>query len=134
MRLASRGLGGGAVLLLAALLLVAFAPPGSGEAEAQSGRVRLIMVDDPNCWFCRQWNEKVGRGYAQSPEGKIAPLRRVARGAPELKGLTPVVLTPTFIVMEGSREVGRISGFSGPSYFYEDLRDILTRAGYRHGS
>lgn len=122
-------------MLFAALLFAAaVAPLGSFGADAQSGRVRLIMVDDPNCWFCRQWNEKVGLSYAESPEGRIAPLRRVARGAPELRGLTPVVLTPTFIVMEGSREVGRISGFSGPSYFYEDLRDILTRAGYRPGS
>ncbi|AHB48898.1 regulatory protein [Hyphomicrobium nitrativorans NL23] len=117
-----------------ALVLVAFAAVLPAVAGERSTDVELIMVDDPACRFCQKWNEAVGKGYAKSPEGAAAPLKRVPRGAPELQGLAPVIYTPTFIVMDGGGEVGRISGYSGPSYFYSDLRDILARAGHLRGS
>lgn len=128
------GAGAGVVRVAAALMVVALAAMSPAAAGEQSADVELIMVDDPACRFCQKWNEAVGRGYAKSPEGEAAPLKRVPRGAPELEGLAPVIYTPTFIVIEGGREVGRISGYSGSSYFYADLRDILTRAGYLRGS
>lgn len=128
------GAGAGVVRVAAALMVVALVAMSPAAAGEQSADVELIMVDDPACRFCQKWNEAVGRGYAKSPEGEAAPLKRVPRGAPELEGLAPVIYTPTFIVIEGGREVGRISGYSGPSYFYADLRDILTRAGYLRGS
>ena len=127
-----RGVGAGAVVA-AALMLAAFAM-ASPTAAGNRSAVTLIMVDDPACRFCQKWNEAVGAGYAKSPEGEAAPLKRVPREAPELHGLAPVIYTPTFIVMDGGREVGRISGYSGASYFYADLRDILTRAGHLRGS
>lgn len=130
MRLASRPSSVGAWLVAVASVLLAFASVWPGEAQADGVRVRLIMVDDPACRFCRKWEEVVGRGYAKSAEGRIAPLKRVRRGARELSGLAPVIYTPTFIVMrDDGGELGRISGFSGSGYFYEDLRDILARAG-----
>ena len=138
MWLPSRGVGRGAVGVVAALILVAFAAVAPLAVQAVSGErsagVSLIMVDDPACRFCQTWNEAVGAGYAKSPEGAAAPLKRVPRGAPELQGLAPVIYTPTFIVMDDGQELGRISGYSGPSYFYSDLRDILTRAGHLRGS
>lgn len=115
--------------VLAAFVVLAFAAAAPGEAVASGKRVQLIMVDDPTCRYCRMWNEAVGVGYAKSPEGRIAPLKRVRRGARELTGLERVVYTPTFIVMRDGEEAGRISGYSGPDYFYEDLREILQRAG-----
>lgn len=123
----------GAWLLGVAIAFPAFAAAGSGnagaQAEARSASHRLIMVDDPSCRFCRAWDEAVGRGYAKSPEGRKAPLTRVRRGAAELRGLAPVIYTPTFIVMRGGTETGRISGYPGPGYFYEELREILARGG-----
>lgn len=137
MRLASHGPRTGAWRIGAALAFAAFAIAGSGNARADAGsvsgsghgRLQLIMVDDPACRFCRKWDEAVGGGYAASPEGRAAPLKRVLRDASELENLTPVAYTPTFIVMRGDQEIGRISGYSGPKYFYEDLRDILAMAG-----
>ena len=126
--------GVGAARIVAALVLVALAMAWPAAAGERSTAVELIMVDDPACRFCQKWNEAVGRGYAKSPEGKVAPLKRVPRGAPEIEGLATVIYTPTFLVMDGGKELGRISGYSGPSYFYEDLRDILTRAGHLRGS
>lgn len=129
MRLPSQGLRTEIWFLAAALAAVVLTAGAPGEARALEQRVRLIMVDDPACRYCRRWNEAVGVGYANSPEGRIAPLKRVRRAAPELEGLDHVVYTPTFIVMQGAAEVGRISGYSGPGYFYEDLREIFARAG-----
>ncbi len=134
MWLPSRGGWGDGVRVAAALTLMVFAAVSSAVAGERSADVALIMVDDPACRFCQKWNEAVGKGYAKSPEGEAAPLKRVPRGAPELQGLAPVIYTPTFIVMDGGRELGRISGYSGPSYFYADLRDILARAGHLRGS
>lgn len=129
MRLPSHAARRGPWLVLAAFVGLAFAAVAPGQAGASGKRVQLIMVDDPTCRYCRMWNEAVGAGYAKSPEGRTAPLKRVRRGARELAGLEHVVYTPTFIVMQGGEEVGRISGYSGPDYFYEDLREIFERAG-----
>lgn len=133
MWLARRGAWDAAAVLGAAALLAVSAMAGPGTNGEKSSPIELIMVDDPACRFCQKWNDAVGRGYAKSPEGQAAPLKRVPRGAPELEGLAPVIYTPTFIVMNGGNELGRISGYSGPSYFYDDLRSILRRADHKRG-
>ncbi len=102
--------------------------PAHAEPAA---RVRVIMMEEPGCRFCAAWDRDVGRIYAATPEGQFAPLLRVRRGAAELKGLTkPAIYTPTFIVMTGDKEAGRITGYPGESYFWEELKVILTDLGY----
>jgi hypothetical protein len=116
----------GALLFLLAPWLMA---PVSDPAVAASG-VRLIMVDDPACYYCRKWNAEIGRGYGKSAEGRFAPLKRVRRGAKEIQGFAPVVFTPTFIVVRGGSELGRISGYPGRDYFYSELGSTLRAAGF----
>jgi hypothetical protein len=103
-----------------------------GSFAAASG-VRLIMVQEPDCRFCRQWEADIGPRYARSAEGRFAPLERVRRNAPAISGLAPVVYTPTFIVLRGGEEIGRITGYPGPEYFWEELDPILAVAGYSPG-
>lgn len=122
---------GPAIVLWALLLL--FAPgtvaPDDGAAKAAPG-VRLIMVDDPACHYCRKWTAEIGRGYGKSAEGRFAPLKRVRRGAREIAGFAPVIFTPTFIVVRQGQELGRISGYPGRDYFYPELRGVLATAGF----
>lgn len=99
-------------------------------AARSADGVRLIMVEEPGCRFCRQWDAEIAPGYRKSAEGRFAPLRRVRRGAPELKGLAPIPFTPTFIVMRNREELGRITGYPGADYFYEELRPLLSRIGF----
>lgn len=99
------------------------------EATAASG-VRLLMVEERGCRFCRKWDAEIAHGYRKSAEGRFAPLKRVQRGSPEIKGLDPVVFTPTFIVVRSGEEVGRVTGYPGAEYFYSELRPILSAAGF----
>ncbi|WP_072391843.1 hypothetical protein [Hyphomicrobium sp. CS1GBMeth3] len=121
---------------LAALLVVLIALVTAGtpipNATAASG-IRLVMVEEPGCRFCRKWDAEIASGYSKSAEGRFAPLRRVRRGAPEIKSLAPVVFTPTFIVLRSGEELGRITGYPGAEYFYGELRPILAAAGFFPG-
>lgn len=118
------------VVLLSAIVVGFVYPRQSAFAFASGDRVTLLMVEQPGCRFCAKWNADIGPAYEQSVEGKFAPLMRVQRDAKVLQNLKPVVFTPTFIVMSGSNEVGRITGYPGRDYFWSELRDALLPAGF----
>ena len=123
-----------AAAVCAALLLAvfsAFAMMSSAFARTDAPDVTLMMVEEPGCHFCRKWHAEIGPGYPSTAEGRFAPLKRVVgRGAPELKGLAPVIYTPTFIVMREGRELGRLPGYPGAEYFYPELKPLLAAAGF----
>jgi hypothetical protein len=125
---------GVAAILGAALLL---AGAGLADRAAHAARpatgIRLVMVEEPGCRFCRKWDAEIAPGYRKSAEGRFAPLKRVRRGAPELRGLAPIVFTPTFVVLRSGEELGRITGYPGADYFYSELRPILSAAGFLRG-
>mgnify|MGYP002787367036 FL=1 len=105
----------------------------AGEAKsleiARAEATTLIMVDDPACHYCRRWNREVGGGYGRTAEGRAAPLKRVGRDSKALAEFAPVVYTPTFILVRGGREVGRITGYPGQLYFWEELSQLMSSAG-----
>ncbi|MGE0024683.1 MAG: thioredoxin [Hyphomicrobium sp.] len=119
-----------AAAVLALLLLTVSATAGREPGAAASSGLRLVMVEERGCRFCLKWNAEIAPGYPKSAEGRFAPLQRVRRGAPEIKDLAPVVYTPTFVVMRGGEELGRITGYPGADYFYGELRPILSAAGF----
>jgi hypothetical protein len=111
----------------AALALVL--APHDGPRAAGSD-IRLVMVEEKGCRFCRMWDAQIGRAYPKTAEGRFAPLKRVRRGAPEIRGFNPVVYTPTFIVVRSGEEIGRITGYPGQDYFWSELTPILSAAGF----
>lgn len=117
-------------LLLGALATVITA---RSAAAAAGGGLTLIMVDEPGCQYCRKFDAEIGRGYPRTNEGRFAPLLRVRRHAPELKGLAPVIYTPTFILLRRGEELGRITGYPGAEYFYSELEDLFSKAGFIRG-
>ena len=92
--------------------------------------IRLLMIETATCSFCRRWHAEIGPAYPKSREGQFAPLVRAGFDAPELKGLKPVTFTPTFIVLRGTMEVGRLTGYPGQDYFWDEIREVLKPAGY----
>jgi thioredoxin-related protein len=98
---------------------------------ARAAAAALIMVDDPACGYCVRWNKEVGRGYARTAEGRAAPLQRVRRNSRALADFAPVIYTPTFILVRGGREVGRITGYPGQLYFWEELSNLMSSAGIK---
>ncbi|MEZ5714516.1 MAG: thioredoxin family protein [Paracoccaceae bacterium] len=110
-----------AALVIAILAGFALLPRGARAAE-------LLMVEQEGCGYCALWNKVVGPIYPKTPEGAFAPLRRVDLhdGAPE--GITfdrRVVFTPTFILVENGRELGRIEGYPGEDFFWALLGQML---------
>jgi hypothetical protein len=109
-------------LMLWALALVASV---RGIAAAE-----LVMFEDPVCPWCRRWHAEIGPGYPNTKEGRLAPLRRVdikdqAKAGVVLK--QPVTATPTFVLVEDGRELGRLVGYPGSDFFYSLLGEALAR-------
>ena len=112
------------VLTLAAALAL-FGPRDSLAAE-------LVMFETMGCSWCAVWNDEVGGIYHKTPEAKTAPLRRVdldeAR-PPDLESVRGIVYTPTFVLVDQGRELGRISGYPGADHFWGLLGMLLDELG-----
>jgi hypothetical protein len=104
--------------------------PRSAAAQPD---LRLIMVDEPGCRYCRLFDAEVGGAYHRTAEGRFAPLVRVRRKSPELKGFNPVIYTPTFLLVRRGEELGRLTGYPGSEYFYSELDELLAKAGFARG-
>ena len=81
----------------------------------------LVMFDRAGCAWCLRWEQDVGPIYPKTPEGKRAPLRHVSldRAIPQDLKLKPAIFyTPTFVLMEKGREIGRITGYMGDDAFW----------------
>lgn len=92
--------------------------------------VRVLMVEEAGCRFCERFDAEVGPAYPKSAEGRFAPLVRVGRNAPELDGLKPAPFTPTFIVLRDGQEAGRITGYPGEVFFWQELAELLVTIGF----
>jgi hypothetical protein len=92
----------------------------------------LLMFEAPACPYCARWRAEVGPGYAKSAEGRRAPLHELA--IEEASGLriqfnAPIVVSPTFVVVDGGKEIGRIIGYPGPDFFWGFLEPIVAKLG-----
>jgi len=98
---------------------------------ASAGSLRaaeLLMFDDPSCGWCRRWHVEVGPSYPKSEEGQRAPLRRLDIRDQETAGVAfarPVHATPTFVLVDNGREVGRIVGYPGSHFFYPRVAELM---------
>ncbi len=115
--------------LLAALLLAFLAALLALGPPARAAELELIMFQTPECPWCQAWEAEVGVIYAKTPEGRRAPLRRVDIYAPppDLDQVNGIYYTPTFVLLAGGREVGRILGYPGEAYFWTLLGEFLDR-------
>ena len=112
------------ILLIACLALAANLMPVSARAA------ELVMFDSAGCIYCQRWERDVGRLYDKTAEAKILPLRRIDISRQSSSGVTlsePVHYTPTFVVVDQGREVGRIEGFSSDDQFWGLLDGIAAK-------
>lgn len=135
-------------ILAVALLALPFAPlvlaPLAARAEAPVAalpeapaataepRFRLLMIEQEGCAYCRMWNTDLGPIYPKTPEGQLAPLEHADLRSDWDTGLEigpRPVFTPTFVLLEGNREVGRIEGYPGEDFFWGLLGMALRKAG-----
>ena len=88
----------------------------------------LVMVEQPGCVYCEQWDTKIAPIYPKTPEGKYAPLLRVQLRDAAPDGMTyarRVNFTPTFILMNDGEEKARIEGYPGEDFFWGLLGMML---------
>lgn len=107
-------------------------------AAAQTvGAAELVMFERAGCPWCARWNREIAPVYPKTAEGRAAPLRRIdidaARPADPTFG-APVRFTPTFVVVDRGREVGRITGYMSEDSFWGLLADVLARIPRREGT
>ena len=92
----------------------------------------LLMFESPGCSWCAQWRAEVGPGYPKSDEGKRAPLRMLPLAQASSSGVqlaAPVVMSPTFVLVDDGREVGRIVGYPGADFFWGLLSQMIAKLG-----
>jgi thioredoxin-related protein len=107
------------VAVLAAVLLVLFG--------AQATASELVMFERDGCAWCQRWNKEIGTVYDRTQEAQRLPLRRVNLDR-QTAGITlkePVRYSPTFVVVDGGAEVGRITGYSNDDSFWGLLGALL---------
>ena len=111
-------------IAFAVLVLVGSLVMGGGRARA----AELVMFEDPGCGWCRRWLAEVGPAYPRTAEGQVAPLRRIHIREQAISGVVlerPITATPTFVLAERGREIGRIVGYPGEEFFYGLLDNLL---------
>jgi thioredoxin-related protein len=104
-----------------AMLWAMLAPAGAQTAE-------LLMFESPGCPWCKRWHAEVGPGYPRSEEGKRAPLRIVPLERSSTGGValaSPVGASPTFVLVNQGKEVGRIVGYPGADFFWPMLAELI---------
>lgn len=115
-----------ACVALAAFVVVVCA------GETRSFAAELVMFERPGCVWCERWNAEVGTIYPKTRESCLAPLRRVDILQPMPEDLREIVhggLTPTFVLVDGGVEIGRIRGYPGEAFFWSLLDELLARPG-----
>jgi cytochrome c551/c552 len=108
-------------------LLAAAALAASLLWPALSRAAELVMFEQGGCVWCAWWNREVGPVYDKTAEAKVLTLRRIDIGQQTAAGVTlaaPVIYTPTFVVVDNGREIGRITGFINNEAFW-GLLDTL---------
>lgn len=114
------------LLKLTSAGFAALALPGLANAK---GKLELIMFDQVGCQWCAKWQKEVGGVYHKSYEGKRAPVRRVdmfGDRPAELAFIKDIVYSPTFVLVQDGRELGRITGYPGKAHFYVLLSQMLS--------
>jgi hypothetical protein len=114
----------GKLWYLPVIFVLACAPVGGVSAA------ELVMFESDICEWCEKWHEEVGVIYAKTDEARLAPLRRVDIYDPvpeDLKHLKAAHYTPTFVLMQDGKEVGRILGYPGEDFFWGLLAEELNK-------
>lgn len=102
----------------------------SGLSALSAAAAELVLFEAADCVWCEAWNTEIGDIYPKTAEAQIAPLRRVDihdERPVDLAAVRGIVYTPTFVLMEGGQEVGRITGYAGEEFFWGLLGIELKR-------
>ena len=92
----------------------------------------LLMFRAAGCPYCVAWDRAIGPIYPKTDVGKRAPLRHVdisRRNDSSIALKSPVRFTPTFVLADKGRELGRIEGYAGEDFFWGLLERLMLQHG-----
>ena len=99
-------------------------------AAAPAGAAELVMLSQQGCAWCLRFDKEIAPAYAKTAEGRRAPLRRVDINGDwpaDLPDLRTDRFTPTFVLVDDGREIGRMRGYAGDEFFWFLLDEMLAR-------
>lgn len=116
---------------VAGVLVMSLGSPRADDKAATgiASGLRLIMVDDVGCVYCRKWDAEVGVIYERSAVSTVAPLERRPKRHGDLAPYEPLAYTPTFILVRDGMEIGRIVGYPGADFFWAEFERLVAKAG-----
>jgi thioredoxin-related protein len=88
----------------------------------------LLMFEEAHCPYCDKWKSEVGVIYHKTPQGQQFPLQALDIDDIHSAGygaLRDIRYTPTFVLWNGSGEVGRITGYNSEDFFWGLLDQII---------
>lgn len=97
-----------------------------GRADA----AELLMFRQDGCVWCERWEREIGVVYDKTAESQTVPLRRINLVRERADGIalaSPVRFTPTFVVVEDGREIGRILGYASDHQFWGLLGSMIAK-------
>lgn len=100
-------------------------------AIAGRTELQLVVMEAPGCIYCGLFRRDVLPSYEASARAKDVPVRFLDindMATSDLDLQSSVEIVPTFVLVKGNKEVGRIPGYVGPETFYRSINYlILTR-------
>ena len=109
--------------LISILLVTLLLAPAARSAE-------LVVFEQKGCVWCQRFDREIAPAYDKTTEGKRAPLRRqdIAKTvAAELAFIKRERFTPVFVLIDEGREIGRIRGYPGDTFFWGLLANLIER-------
>src|SRR5712671_4962430 len=109
--------------LISILLVTLLLAPAARSAE-------LVMFEQKGCVWCQRFDREIAPAYDRTTEGKRAPLRRQDIKQPiaaELAFIKRERFTPVFVLIDEGREIGRIRGYPGDTFFWGLLANLIER-------
>ena len=93
----------------------------------------LVMFRRDGCSWCTKWDREIGPIYPKTEFSRRAPLRQVDLDRDRNAAIVhlPIRYTPTFVLAEDGKELGRIEGYPGDEFFWPRLENLLERVPQR---
>ncbi len=107
-------------------LMAALAVAASLVAPAAAAE--LVMFRTAGCPYCAAWDTAIGPIYPKTDIGKRVPLRQVDLERSKdgkVVLVSPIRFTPTFVLVDSGREIGRLEGYPGEDFFWGLLERLL---------
>lgn len=111
-----------------ALIALVLAAASIAPALAAASAAELVMMVQPGCSWCARFDAEIAPAWPKTQEGRRAPLRRVditGTWPADLAGIRKERFTPTFVLVEQGREIGRIRGYVGDEFFWYRIGELL---------